>query len=144
MFFTRIERFWVEKKNFFEKKFLNDPKSQKSPIYKIFWTAPTNSLIFSGMIALISAFQHIIPVCPGKIKKFYKKLKNCQKIHVFVIIEWSGFFPGNPALSVFLVYYCLTSCQKSWNSNDGKYDNFDYTHTDTHTHGHFHSVALLK
>ena len=86
------------KKNFFEKKFLNDPKSQKSPIYKIFWTALTNVLIFSGMIALDSAFQHIIPVCPGKIKKFYKKFKNCQKIHVLVIIEWSGFFPENPAL----------------------------------------------
>ena len=112
------------KKIFFEKKFLNDPKSQKSPIYKIFWTALTNVLIFSGMIALDSAFQHIIPVCPGKIKKFYKKLKNCQKIHVFVIIEWSRFFPGNPALSVFSLYGFWTSCKVSLNSYDGKYLNF--------------------
>ena len=99
------------KKFFFEKNFLNDPKSQKSPIYKIFWTALTNLLIFSGMIALDSAFQHIIPVCPGKIKKFYKKFKNCQKIHVSVIIEWSGFFGGNPALSPFIIYHGLTLCQ---------------------------------
>ena len=67
------------KKNFFEKKILNDPKSRKSAINKIFWTASQNLLIFSGMIALDSAFQHIIPVCPGKIKKFYKKLKNAKK-----------------------------------------------------------------
>ena len=101
------------KKIFFEKKFLNDPKSQKSPIYKIFWTALTNLLIFSGMIALDSAFQHIIPVCPGKIKKFYKKFKNCQKIHVLVIIEWSGFFLDNPALSVSSPYSASTSCKKA-------------------------------
>ena len=101
------------KKIFFEKKFLNDPKSQKSPIYKIFWTALTNVLIFSGMIALDSAFQHIIPVCPGKIKKFYKKFKNCQKIHIFVIIEWSRFFWENPALLGNSPYQCLTPCKKS-------------------------------
>ena len=45
-------------------------------IYKIFKTRPQNLLIFSGMIALTYIFQHIIPVCPGKIKKFYKKFKN--------------------------------------------------------------------
>ena len=106
-----------ESKNFFfEKNFLNDPKSQKSPIYKIFWTALTNVLIFSGMIALDNAFQHIIPVCPGKIKKFYKKFKNCQKIHVLVIIEWSGIFLENPALSLFIIYHCVTPCQKSLKS----------------------------
>ena len=118
------------KKIFFEKKFLNDPKSQKSPIYKIFWTALTNLLIFSGMIALDSAFQHIIPVCPGKIKKFYKKFKNCRKIHVSVIIEWSGFFPGNPALSLRPTHHPLSSCQKFWKSVSGKYHNFLWTTTD--------------
>ena len=30
------------KKKFFEKIFLNDPKSRKSPIFNIFWTALTN------------------------------------------------------------------------------------------------------
>ena len=34
-------------------------------------------------------------------------------MHVFVIIEWSRFFPGNPAVSVFVPYHPLTSCQKS-------------------------------
>ena len=112
------------KKKFFEKIFLNDPKSRKSPIFNIFWTAPTNLLIFSGMIALDSAFQHIIPVCPGKLKKFYKKIKNCQKIHVFVIIEWSRFFLGNPAVLRHSGRCFLTSCQKSWKSLGGKYHNF--------------------
>ena len=101
------------KKKFFRKFFLDHSKSRKSPIFNIFWTAPQNLLIFSGMMALDSYFQHIIPVCPGKIKKFYKKFKNCQKIHVSVIIEWSGFFPGNPALSGKLYYFSLTFCQKS-------------------------------
>ena len=92
------------------------------------------------MIALTNAFQSIIQVCPGKIKKFHKKFKNPILDHSKIFFGKTGFFPGNPALSVFLVYYCLTSCQKSWNSNDGKYDNFDYGHTDLH----FQVVALLK
>ena len=112
------------KKNFFEKNFLNDPKSRKSPIFNIFWTALRNLLIFSGMIALDSAFQHIIPVCPGKLKKFYKKFKNCQKIHVSVIIEWTGVFPENPALSGTPTHFSLSLCQKSKKSLGWKYHNF--------------------
>ena len=101
------------KKFFFEKIFLNDPKSQKSPIYKIFWTALTNVLIFSGMIALDSAFQHIIPVCQEKIKKFYKKLKNPILDHSKIFFGKTGFFPGNPALLLFIIYDSLNNCQKS-------------------------------
>ena len=131
------------KKIFFEKKFLNDPKSQKSPIYKIFWTALTNVLIFSGMIALDSAFQHIIPVCPGKIKKFYKKFKNCQKIHVLVIIEWSGFFLGNRALSLPPTHHPLSSCQFFWKSVGGKYHSFLWL-TNYYYYYYYHKMTLCS
>ena len=33
--------------------------------------------------------------------------------HVFLIIEWSRFFPGNPAVSLFFLYHPLTSCKKA-------------------------------
>ena len=68
------------------------------------------------MIALDSAFQHIIPVCPGKIKKFYKKLKNPILDHSKIFFGKTGFFPGNPALSLFIIYDSLNNCQKSWQS----------------------------
>ena len=107
MFFTRIERFWV---------FLDHSKSQKSSIFNIFWTALRNLLIFSGMIALDSAFQHIIPVCLGKIKKFHKKFKNPILDHSKIFFGKTGFFLGNPALSLFIIYHCETPCQKSLKS----------------------------
>ena len=47
-------------------------------------------------------------VCLG----FLPKIKKCQK-HVFVIFEWSGFFGAKRAVSPFIIYHCLTLCQKS-------------------------------
>ncbi len=54
----------------------------------------------------------------------------CQKSHVFVLIEWSRFFPENPAVLRSSVYRGLTSCQKFWKSVRGKcpvytFGNFD-------------------
>ena len=48
----------------------------------------------------------------------------CQKSHIFVLIGWSGFFLGNPAVLRHSGRCFLTSCQKSWNSLRGKYHNF--------------------
>ena len=106
------------KKFFFEKsrkKIFFGSFSKFHKIRHISWTAPQNLLIFSGMIALDSAFQNIIPVFPGKIKILTSGSKSTEKTHfrhVFANFEWSGFFPGNPASTFFLVYHCLTSCQK--------------------------------
>ena len=44
--------------------------------------------------------------------------------HVFVIIEWSRFFLGNPALSRHPTHCPLSSCQVFWKSQCGKYHNF--------------------
>ena len=110
------------KKNFFEKsrkKIFFGSFSKFHKIRHISWTAPQNLLIFSGMIALDSAFQNIIPVFPEKIKILTSGSKSTEKTHfrhVFVNFEWSGFFPGNPAVYRHTVYYPLSSCQKSLKS----------------------------
>ena len=58
--------------------------------------------VFAGSSEKDPAFRISNQFSP-KISSFLAK-KNCQKQHILIIIEWSGFFPGNPALSVFLVY----------------------------------------
>ena len=131
MFFYTNWTILTRKKIFFEKFFLDHSKSRKSAIFNIFWATITNLLIFSGMIGLTNAFQHIIPVCPEKIKKFYKKFKNCQKIHVLVIIEWSGFFLDNPALSVSSPYSASTSCKKAKKSLE-PFSSYGGDHLTTH------------
>ena len=45
-------------------------------------------------------------------RKMNNKPKKCQKWHLFVIIEWTRFFSGNPALWVTLYYRYLTCDQK--------------------------------
>lgn len=42
-----------------------------------------------------------------------EKLKNSHFDHIFVLFGWSKIFLDNPALSLFSVYQCLTSCQVS-------------------------------
>ena len=53
---------------------------------------------------------------PSKSAQSWKTLKNGCFWHCIVIIEWFRFFPGNPAVSVFLIYCPLTSCQVSGRS----------------------------
>ena len=55
----------------------------------------------------------------------------CQKLHVFVLIEWSGFFPENPAVLRSSVYRGLTSCQKFWKSVRGKYPVYTFGNFDS-------------
>ena len=113
--------------DFFRKKIFFGSFSKFHKIRHISWTAPQNLLIFSGMIALDSAFQNIIPVFPGKIKILTSGSKSTEKTrfrHVFVIFEWSGFFPGNPAVSGTPTHHPLSSCQIFWKSQGGKYHNF--------------------
>ena len=50
---------------------------------------------------------------PSKCARSWKTLKNCCFWHCIVIIEWFRFFPGNPAVWVFLPYHPLTSYQVS-------------------------------
>ena len=81
MFFTRIGRFWVEKKIFLkkvEKKIFFGSFSKFHKIRHISWTEPQNLLIFSGMIALDSAFKEIIPSSHLYLPVFYKKLKTAK------------------------------------------------------------------
>ena len=61
----------------------------------------------------------------GKLSvKIESKSKKGHFWHVFVIIEWSRFFLGNPALSRHPTHCPLSSCQKSKKTIDGKYHNF--------------------
>ena len=60
--------------------------------------------------------DHSILRFPSKSAQSWKTLKNGCFWHCIVIIEWSGFFPGNPAVSVFLTYHPLDSYQVSWKS----------------------------
>ena len=61
----------------------------------------------------------------GKLSvKIESKSKKGHFWHVFVIIEWSRFFLGNPALLRHPTHCPLSSCQKSKKSIAGKYHNF--------------------
>ena len=61
----------------------------------------------------------------GKLSvKIESKSKKGHFWHVFVIIEWSRFFLGNPALSRHPTHCPLSSCQVSAKSQCGKYHNF--------------------
>ena len=49
---------------------------------------------------------------PSKSAQSWKTSKKAIFWHCIVIIEWSGFFPENPAVSLSYPYGCLTSCKK--------------------------------
>ena len=71
---------------------------------------------------------------PSKSAQSWKTLKNGCFWHCIVIIEWYRFFPGNPAVSVFLLYQCVTPCKKLEPTYGWKYHNFwTDTRTDTLT-----------
>ena len=74
----------------------------------------------------------------SKSAQSWKTLKNGCFWHCVVIIEWSGFFPENRAVSVFITNCPLTSDQKLESSYGWKYHNF---WTDGHT-DHFLSCGL--
>ena len=66
----------------------------------------------------------------SNVEDLFKKIQRYQKMHVFLIIGWSGFFLENPAPLSFLILCPLTSDQKSersiaWLPRSG---------TVTHTH----------
>ena len=67
------------------------------------------------------SFQKIILSGSLSCLNFRQNSIMCQKLHVFVLIEWSGFFPENRAVLRSLVYQGLTLCQKFWKSLRGKY-----------------------
>ena len=54
---------------------------------------------------------------PSKCAQSWKTLKNACFWHCIVIIEWSRFFPGNPAVSLFFLYHPLTWCKKAKKSS---------------------------
>ena len=66
---------------------------------------------------------------PSKSAQSWKTLKNGCFWHCIVIIEWSRFFPGNPAVSLFFLYHPLTSCKKAKRS----YARFSVTFGDGRT-----------
>ena len=87
----------------------------------ISWTKLFPDMRFSQGVqkrAQVSEYQIIFSY---EFLHFLQKIKNCQKCHVFVIIEWSRFFPGNPALSVSFSYWFWTWCTILMNSYDWKY-----------------------
>ena len=49
----------------------------------------------------------------SNVENLFKKIQRYQKMHVFLIIGWSGFFLENPAPLSFLILCPLTSDQKS-------------------------------
>ena len=53
------------------------------------------------------SFQKIILSGSLSCLNFRQNSIMCQKLHVFVLIEWSGFFPENPAVLRHIVYYPL-------------------------------------
>ena len=48
--------------------------------------------------------------------KSEKFAKNPVLDHSKIFFGKTGFFPGNPALSLFIIYDSLNNCQKSWQS----------------------------
>ena len=60
-------------------------------------------------------FYHNIGLSENSVRQFSVKIRSKSKNgcfrHCIVIIEWSRFFPGNPAVSPFLIHPPLTSDQ---------------------------------
>ena len=77
------------------------------------------------------SFQKIILSGSLSCLNFRQNSIMCQKLHVFVLIEWSGFFPENPAVLRSSVYRGLTSCQKFWKSVRGKYPVYTFGNFDS-------------
>ena len=86
---------------------------------------------------------------PSKSAQSWKTLKNACFWHCIALIEWSRFFPENPAVSVFVHYCPLTYCQISEKSECGKYHKFwprtdGRSNTVTWPNGHWLNVSLTS
>ena len=71
---------------------------------------------FRGKFTESLNFQNIHFKSTNQWQTFRQKSKKCHFWHVFVIIEWSRFFLGNPALLLRPTHCPLSSCQVFWKS----------------------------